>query len=328
MPFVTDRRSMLKLATAGTAALAAPQIMVRAAHAQGEVPTSDVGNPGYRRFNIGNFEVTAILDGGRPSEGPHPIFGQNQDAATVAALLEENFLPADQFVNSFTPVLVNTGSELVLFDTGLGAGARGNGLGQTRPRLEASGYSPEDVTLVVLTHFHGDHIGGVMEGDAPAYPNARYAAGQVEYDFWTSEEARSGPRQGNTQAVETSLVPLAEQMTFLAEGDEVTGGITAMEAFGHTPGHLIFRLESDGEQLVLTADTANHYVASLQQPEWHVQYDMDKEAAAATRIRVFDMIASERLPFLGYHMPFPGTGFVEKLDQGFRFVPVSYQLML
>lgn len=328
MPLAADRRSMLKLVTAGAAALAAPQLMIRAAHAQGEVPSPEIGNPGYYRFNLGSFEVTALLDGGRPGDGPHPIFGHDQDPGTVAALLEENFLPADSFVNGFTPVLVNTGSELVLFDTGLGAGQRENGLGQTRQRMEASGYSPDDVTLVVLTHFHGDHIGGLMEDGAPAYPNARYAAGQAEYDFWTSEEARSGERQGNAQAVETSVVPLAEQMTFLAEGDEVTGGITAVEAFGHTPGHLIFRLETDGGQLVLTADTANHYVASLQRPDWHVQYDMDKEEAAATRMRVFDMIASERVPFIGYHMPFPAVGFVEKLDQGFRFVPASYQFML
>jgi len=101
-----------------------------------------------------------------------------------------------------------------------------------------------------------------------------------------------------------------------------------MEAFGHSPGHLTFHVESEGARLLLTADTANHYIASLRRPDWHVRFDMDKEAAAATRRRVFDMVASERIPFLGYHMPFPGVGFIETLDEGYRYVPASYQFEL
>lgn len=321
-----DRRTALKLGLAGTAALAAPQIMMRAAQAQ--VAMAQVENAGFNRFMLGNFEVTAINDGKRPGEGPHTIFGVDQDEATVAALLEENFLPADRFVNSFTPVLVNTGSELVLFDTGLGAGARQAGLGRLRAGMEASGYGPGDVSVVVLTHFHGDHIGGLMEDGEAAFPNARYVTGQAEYDFWTAEERQSGPTENAARAVQANVVPHAEKTTFIGDGDEVVPGITGMVAAGHTPGHMIFHLDSDGRRLVLTADTSNHYVASLQRPDWHVSFDMDKEAGAATRRRVFDMIAAERIPFIGYHMPFPAAGFVEKLDAGFRFVPVSYQMLL
>lgn len=322
-----DRRSVLKMSMAGTAAvLATPQIMVRAAHAQ--APMADVDNAGFHRFKLGGFEVTAILDGLRPGDGPHPIFGEDQEADAMAALLEENFLPAARFVNSFTPTLVNTGSELILFDTGLGAAARGGGLGQLRLRLEASGYSPEQVSMVVITHFHGDHIGGLMEDGAPTFANARYVTGQAEYDFWTAAERLSGPTESSAQAVQANVVPLAERMTFLADGDEVVPGIGAMLAAGHTPGHMIFDLESEGKRLMLTADTANHYVASLQRPDWHVRFDMEKDEAAATRRRVFDMIAAERIPFIGYHMPFPALGYIEPLDQGYRFVPVSYQMML
>jgi len=101
-----------------------------------------------------------------------------------------------------------------------------------------------------------------------------------------------------------------------------------MAAYGHTPGHLIFIMESGGKTLVLTADTANHYVASLQRPDWHVSFDTDKEMGAATRRRVFDMIATDRLPFIGYHMPFPSVGFVEKIDTGYRYIPETYQFDL
>jgi len=326
MTIATDRRSVLGLGLAGAAALAAPRVMVRAAHAQ--APLSEVGNPGFNRFKLGAFEVTAVNDGLRPGDGIHTIFGIDRDEAEVSMLLEENFLPADRFVNSFTPTLVNTGSELILFDTGLGAGAREGGLGQLRARLEASGYTPEDVTVVVITHFHGDHIGGLMENGEPAFPNARYVTGQAEYDFWTAEERLSGPTENAARGVQANVVPLAEKTTFIGDGDEVVPGITGMLAAGHTPGHMIFHLESEGRRLLLTADTANHYVASLRRPEWHVSFDMDKEAGAETRSRVFDMVAAERIPFLGYHMPFPAVGFIEKLDVGYRFVPASYQFLL
>ncbi|MEO3385415.1 MBL fold metallo-hydrolase [Mesorhizobium sp. CAU 1741] len=322
----TDRRSAMKLGLVGAAGLAAPQILTRAAQAQ--APMSDIGNAGFHRFTLGDFEVTSIQDGTRAMDEPHTIFGQDQAPEDVAALLEENFLPTDRSLNGFTPVLVNTGSEVVLFDTGLGAGARSNGMGQLRARLEASGYNASDVSIVVLTHFHGDHIGGLMEDGAPAFPNARYVMGQVEYDFWTADERLSGPTEGSANAVRSGVVPLAENATFVADGDEVVPGITAMLAPGHTPGHMIFNLESGSSRLVLTADTANHYVLSLQRPDWEVRYDMDKEAAAQSRRRVFDMIATDRVPFIGYHMPFPAVGFVEKMDQGYRFVPVSYQMAL
>lgn len=324
MTSAIDRRSAFKIGLATAAALATPQIMTRAALAQVEM--TDIGNPGFHRFRIGSFEVTTILDGGRPGDGPHPTFGADQPPEAMAELMEANLLPTDKFVNMFTPTLINTGTELILFDTGLGEGAREAGTGQTRARLEASGYSPDEVSIVVITHFHGDHIGGLMEGNQPAYPNARYVTGQAEYDFWTAPERLSGPTEHNARNVEAKVKPLAEKMTFLGDGSEVTSGITGKAAFGHTPGHMIFMVESDGKQLVLIADSCNHFVASMQRPDWHVAFDMDKQQAVETRKRVLDMLATDRLPFVGYHMPFPALGYVQKIDRGFRFVPETYQL--
>ena len=163
------------------------------------------------------------------------------------------------------------------------------------------------------------------EGDQPAFPNARYVAGQVEYDFWKDPARACTPAENGHKGVLKNMTPLAEKTTFIKGGDSVASGITAVEAFGHSPGHMVFQLESEGKGLVITADTANHFVLSLQKPDWEVKFDMDKTKAAAARRMVFDMVATDRLPFIGYHMPFPAIGFVERIDQGYRFIPETYQ---
>ena len=281
--------------------------------------------PETHRFKVGAFEVVVIKDGARVSENPGQIFGTNQKPEDVTALLEKNFLPTASLVNSFAPTLVNTGSEVVLFDTGLGEGARKDGMGRLIEGLAAAGYAPEDISIVVITHMHGDHIGGLMERGAPAFPKARYVIGQAEYDFWKDGARIGTPAENGHKLVLSNVVPLAERATFVGDDAGVTGGITSMLAAGHSPGHMIYLIESEGRKLVLTADTANHFVLSLQQPDWEVRFDMDKAAAAQSRRKVFDMIATDRLPFIGYHMPFPAVGFVETAGEGYRFVPASYQ---
>ena len=321
-----SRRHLFKASVLGAGALAAPQILTRAA--QAEVPMAAAMPAAYKRFKLGSFEITVLSDGHRIVEGPHGIFGMNTTQEEVEALLTQNYLPVDKMQFTFAPVLINTGTDLVLFDTGNGEGGREGGVGQTLANLQASGYTPDQVTVVVLTHMHGDHIGGLMEGDSPAYPNARYVTGQAEYDFWSSADRMGTPAENGHKGVLGKVVPLAEKMTFIGDGGSVVSGITGMAAFGHTPGHMIYRIESDGRNLVIGGDTSNHFVLSLQKPDWEVRFDMDKAAAAATRKKVFDMIATERLPFTSYHMPFPSVGFVEKVGEGYRFIPETYQLDL
>ena len=326
MPIVRISRRSLFATT--VAALAAPAILSRASFAQEAEPEPMAAAPETKTFKIGKFTIATIRDGKVMGEKPHETFGTNQKPEDVAAALAANMLPADRFINSFAPTLVDTGADVILFDTGFGEGGRANGNGQLVAGLKSLGYEPGQVTLVVLTHMHGDHIGGLMEGGKPAFENARYAAGQVEFDFWKDPARLGTPAENGHKGVLGKVVPLAEKMAFLKEGTEVAPGIVAHEAFGHSPGHLVFRLESEGRGLFIAGDTANHYVLSLQHPDWEVRFDADKAAAAATRRKVFDMVAAEKLPFVGYHMPYPAVGYVEKSGDGYRFVPETYQFEL
>ena len=261
---------------------------------------------------LGDFHVATLLAGTRVVEEPQNIFGMNVPAEEFAAASAANFIPADKTRFYFNPTVVDTGSEVVLFDTGLNAAG-------TLPALAAAGYAPENISIVVITHMHGDHIGGLMNDGAPTYPNATYVTGQVEFDAWAS--------RGN-EGFDRNVRPLADRMTFIGGGASVAPGITGMAAFGHTPGHMVYMLESRGQQLLLMADLANHYVWSLAYPDWEVRFDQDKAAAAASRRKVLGMLAADRVPLAGYHMPFPGIGYVEAAGDGFRYVPLSYQLSL
>ncbi|MEM9012259.1 MAG: MBL fold metallo-hydrolase [Pseudomonadota bacterium] len=283
--------------------------------------------PGFQRITLGEFEVTALLDGVTVFEQPQGVFGTDQGVADVEAALSAAQLPTAAVETGFTPTVVNTGNELVLFDTGNGAGGR-PGRGQLIEQMAAAGYTPDMVDIVVITHMHPDHIGGMMEDGAAAFPNARYVTGQVEYDFFSSDNLVGTPAERIYNLVQANVVPLAENMSFIAPGDQVVSGIEAVNAFGHTPGHMAYHLESGGERLLITADTANHFVLSLQHPDWHVLFDADKEAAAATRRSLFGMAAADGVPFIGYHMPFPSMGYVEAAGDGFRYVPATYQLTL
>lgn len=298
-----------------------------AAPALAKAPMMGLARPTHYRFGLGGFEVTTLLDGAVQIPGPHPIFGQNVEAEDVAALAAETFLPADKMEIGFTPVILNTGSEVILFDTGNGAGRRPNA-GLFRARLADVGLTPEQVDVVVLTHFHPDHIGGLMEDGEPAYPNARYVTHAVEYDFWSAEDKLTGGTERVAKLTQSNVVPFAEKMTFVKDGDSVVSGVTCMEAVGHTPGHCAYHLESDGRRLLLAADFANHYVMSLQKPDWHVRFDMDKDAAVATRKKVLGMLAADKIPFTSYHMPFPAVGFVDEKDGGYVYEAASYQLNL
>lgn len=280
--------------------------------------------PTHFRFKLGDFEITTLHDGAIVLDGPHPIFGNNVSEDEVKALAEENHLPPAKLQISFTPIVVNTGTNLVLFDSGNGA-ARRPDAGKLVGLLGDAGFNVGDIDTVVISHFHPDHIGGLIEGDAPLFPNASIYTSSTEYDFWAHDDRLSGATEAVATLTRSNVVPQAERITFVEDGSSVVSGITMLGASGHTPGHCAIHVESVGKRFVFIADACNHFVMSMQRPDWHVKFDMDKDQAAATRKSLLGMIAADGIPFAGYHMPFPAVGYVEAAGSGFRYVPATYQ---
>jgi len=301
------------------------------------VPASMQGEmqPVVYRFKFGDFEIANILDSKVVREGLHPSFGGERPAEEMHTLARANRIDPQRYEHPFIPTIVNTGKELVLFDTGNGAlrrereQLRGRSPeGRLVERLGQLGYKPADVDVVVITHGHPDHIGGLTEGGKPVFPNARYVFGAAEFDFWKRGENVREARKFNRELFVDIALPLADRARFLKPGDEAAPGIRAVDAAGHAPGLMAYHVESGGKRLLIWADTCIHYVVAVQRPEWHIDVDDDKEKAVATRKRILDMAATDGLIVAGFHMPFPGLGLIEKSPSGYRWVPVGYQLNL
>lgn len=322
-PMSINRRHALGLL--GSAALTLPF----ASLAEAKAPLLGRQNTSYYRFMLGKFEVTMIRDGAAILSGPYPTFGADQFEEDVHELLTANHVPLKKFELPYAPVVINTGKQLVLFDSGNGSTRRPDS-GYLVEGLKMAGYTPDQIDVVVLTHCHPDHIGGLVESGTPVFANARYVCGEAEYNFWSPKELLdAGPSLARrARSVQENVVPLAAKMTFVKDEGEVLPGIHAIASPGHTPGHLAFHVESEGKRLMIWGDAIVHYVISVQRPEWPLAADMDQGVAGQSRKKLLGMAAADKIAVTGYHLPFPALGFVEAFEDNFRFVPAGYQFNL
>lgn len=310
-------------AALGTGLLAANPLAARAPQRGGQTAA-------WYRFMLGGFECTVVSDGAIAIAPPHQIFGGTLgSSAEVEVLLRGAFLPTDVLPTQLNCLVVNTGSQLVLLDAGVGAApAFGPGTGRLASALIAAGIQPAEIDLIAFTHAHPDHAWGVADAaGADLFPNARYAMSAIDFAFWTNEAllAQPDPVRAFVTGTRAALLPRRDKFTLFGANADIAAGIRAMDTPGHSPGHVSFLLSNGGQQLLVLGDVANHHVLALRRPDWPFVFDADPALAVATRRRVFGMAAADRLQLLGYHFPWPGLGHVEASGEGYGWTPSPWQ---
>lgn len=282
--------------------------------------------PAAYRHRVGDLLVTMVNDGHNVmplKEG----FVRGVGIDAMRAALAEAHLATDALVIPFTPLVVQGAGETVLIDTGYGSKGPATA-GHLGRNMEAAGVRPDAVDHVLLSHFHGDHINGLLMADGdPAFPNARISVPEVEWGFWTDERRRAEAPEGlraNFENVARVLGPLRERVSAFAWDSEVLPGIRALDASGHTPGHTAFDIASRGERLMFIADVVNHPAFFVRNPSWSAVFDMDPEKAHETRRRFLGMLAREHVVCAGFHVPFPALVHIEADGERFRHVPVQW----
>ncbi len=291
-------------------------------------PQQKTQAPGYHRMILGDTEITTLSDGTFPMEADKLLTGiapKQLDAALARSFLKS---PIETSVDAF---LVNTGSKLVLVDTGAGV-LFGPTLGKLLGNLKASGYRPEQIDEIYITHMHGDHIGGLLLDGKIAFPNAVVRAAQQEADFWLSKtnmDAAPKDRKDAYQAAMNMLNPYIAAGKFKPfNGDtELVPGVRAVAAPGHTPGHTLYVVESKGQKLVLWGDLMHVAAVQFPNPAITIRFDTDSVMAAAQRKKVFADAAAHGDWVAAAHLPFPGIGHLRAAGSGYVFVPVNYSAL-
>lgn len=285
--------------------------------------------PKVYQFKLGDFTITNVLEGYIHREDMHPVTGTNATADEVQAVAEANRLPFPNFEHNFVPSLVDTGDKLIALDPGFGARAHGPTTGWLNDLLPEAGYTLDDVDYVVVTHCHPDHIGNLTTADGSlTFPNAEVVFGRTDFDYWMKGENIPSFRPPTLKMFQEVCAPMADTARFVKPGDDIVTGVTAVDAFGHSAGHMAYHIESNGQELMILSDTVAHYAVSLTHPEWHFGMDDNPEAAVVSRKRVLGQVADAKMAAIGFHMPFPSVGYVERRGDGFAWVAASYQMNL
>ena len=313
------RRDLLKMAAA-TPAFAMPLA------AQAELGAPEGGNPSYFRFSVGDARVTIVSDGyfRLPTDG----LGVNADRDEVQAFLKRHFLSPELGYSHTNHLFVEVGDAKVLVDVGSGNRFMEN-TGQLMGNLEAAGIDPYEITHVVITHAHPDHIWGIRDGfDEAIIPDAEYLIGEAEHTYWMQDglvdRVPAEDQQFVLGAVNSINVDGAE-WTLVQDGHEVVPGLTMIDTPGHTPGHMSLRVDSGDQSLIALGDSMSHAYTNFAHPEWYNGFDADGDQTVATRKRLLDMAAEDQIAVLGYHFPFPGVGHVQREGDQYRFVPALWQ---
>jgi glyoxylase-like metal-dependent hydrolase (beta-lactamase superfamily II) len=322
MTYHVSRRSLLALgAGLGASAALGGSALARA-------PKVGTQPSYFYRFGLGSAEVTVVSDGPLPLGPPKGTFiGVPDDE--VKKMLTDNFLSPDNVVVEQNSPIVNMGDKLVLFDTGMGTSkAFGPTTGRQQKSMAEAGIKPEDIDAVVFSHAHIDHIGGVVDASGEVlFPNAQFHIAQSDFDYWTDEKKMDGVLKDFVIHARKNLLPVRDRLVFFKDGQEFLPGIQAMAAPGHTVGHHIFMVTSDGKSFAFLGDLTHHAILLLEKPRMEFSYDTDPKQAANTRVKMLDMVAANKIPVISYHFAWPGFGHVVKTGEGFHYIAEPMQMV-
>ncbi|UTY57211.1 MBL fold metallo-hydrolase [Massilia sp. erpn] len=296
------------------------------APAQAAAPMAKFQAPGFYRTMLGDFEVTVLSDG--TTELPVDKLLQ-QPAAKNNQALRKAFTKSP-LETSFNGFLINTGSKLVLIDTGA-ASLFGPTLGKLAGNLKAAGYQPEQVDEIYITHMHFDHVGGLAAGKEAAFPNAVVRAGKADADYWLSQanmDKAPADTKGFFQGAMSSMAPYigANKFQPITQNGELTPGIKSYASAGHTPGHISYIVESKGEKLVLLGDLIHVAAVQFENPSVGMAFDSEGKAAIAERKAAFAAAAKDGYLIGAAHLPFPALGHLKASGKGYTFIPVNYSV--
>lgn len=272
--------------------------------------------------SLGDVQIDTLSDGHLVLPGSMVI--GTAPEADAAALLAEFGLDTKEFRSDCNVTLLRDGTNTVLFDAGSGPNFQST-VGFLIDALDSLGVAPEEVTHVLFTHGHPDHLWGVLDDfDDPMFPEATYMMGEAEHAYWTDPETVntiSPERQAFAAGARRYLDAIADQLTTFADGDSPLPGITAHEFAGHSPGHMVFDIEHGGQKLSVIGDVIRDQHLAFLRPEWPSGSDQDQAAGVASRQRLLARLADEGNAFIGYHLPFPGIGTALRDGAAYRFVP-------
>lgn len=276
---------------------------------------------GSHRFKTGDFECIALADGTNTYMVSNLFVNAPEDHLQQA--LNEHHLQPEQLEIPYTCLAVNADRHWVLIDTGMGTSSTPN-VGKLLYNLRAAGIEPTDIDTVILTHGHGDHIGGCTDSAGnPTFPQARYVMWKEEWNLWTSEEnlVQMG-REHLIPFIQNTLLPIQGQLDLIDRETEIRSGIRIIHAPGHTPGHLVVLISSAGEHMLYASDALIHPIL-LEHPDWHSVYDLNPKDAAVTMQRLLDQASAENYLVHAFHFPFPGLGYVTRKEAGWQWKPIE-----
>ena len=307
--------------------LAAAALMGLAPLAQAEAPRVATQVPGYYRAQLGQFEITALFDGALELDTK---LLRNASATDLQRLLSRMFVGNPKMQTAVNAYLINTGSNLVLVDAGA-AKLFGPSLGYVLQNMKAAGYEPAQVDTVVITHLHGDHIGGLNDANGqPLFTKAKILVAQADSDFWLSQkiaDAAPAEVQPFFKMARDSAAPYlaAGQWKTFTEGSVLVPGIQAVKAHGHTPGHTAYAVESSGQKLLIWGDLVHAHAVQFAKPGVSIEFDIDQKQAIATRRSILKAMAASKSLVAGMHLPFPGIGHVRADGKDrYSWVPIEF----